>query len=118
MLFLQLVEEFFHFIILYNFLLENVSACFRAFNHLYAFGVVTSRVTSLKGSDRFLCHSKISFLMINTFLTLLNLFVKSVFFEDRIILHELQTIRSVLAVLCGNVTRRTWHTAGLVFSAL
>ena len=49
---------------------------------------------------------------------LLNLFVKSHLLQDWVILHQFHAVRSVLTVLCCNVTTCTWQTAILHFGAL
>ena len=49
---------------------------------------------------------------------LLNLLMKSHLLEDRVILHQLKTLRSVLTVLCCDVTACTWQTAVLDLCAL
>jgi len=54
------------FFVLNYLLLEDVSAGLRAFYHFDALRMVTSCITCMKGSDRFLCHSVILFLMLIT----------------------------------------------------
>ena len=56
-----LFEELLYFLVFYDFLLEDVSTGFWAFNHLNALRVVTSGVAGVKCCNRFLCHCLISF---------------------------------------------------------
>ena len=107
-----LCEEFFHVVVEDDFLLEDVGTRLGALYHLDAFGVRTTGVTGLKSGDRFFCHSKFPFLK------LLDFFVDGVALQNGVVLLQLQTIRGVLTVFGRDVTRRTGHTAGLVFGAL
>ena len=70
--FIRLLEVCCYFVVFNNFLLEDVSTSFWALNHLDTLGMVTTCVTSVKGCDRFLCHSTKPFLikMVNYLISL------------------------------------------------
>ena len=94
-----------------DFLLEDICTCFGRFHHLDAFGVVTTGVTGLQAFFA---------IVLNLFQNrlLLNFLVQRILLEDWVVLHEFQSVGSILAVFGRDVSRRTGHTAGLVLCAL
>lgn len=105
---LLLGEEILDSLIGYHLLSEDIGASLGRPNHLDHLGEAFA-LTFLESCDNFLCHS---------FLLLFNLTMKSYLTQEGVVLHALQTIRSVLAVLGGDVARHTRDAASFLLGAL
>ncbi len=104
---LFLVQEIFHVVVVYHFFLEHVSTCFWRFYHFNHLGERFTG-TSLQGRNYFLSHDKMLF----------NFFVNGYALQNRIVFLQLDALRSVFLVFCGDVTACARNTTVLVLCAL
>ena len=103
------LEEILYFLIGYHLLIEDVSTCLGALNHLDHFCISATILRSfVEGSNGFLCH----------ILLLFNFFVNSHFLEDGVVFLQLHTLRCVLAVFGRHIATCAWQTAILHLGAL
>ena len=106
----SLGEPRLYIVIVYDFLTESISPCFRALVHFDAHGVLLTS-SFLKGCDGLLCHGVSDS-------RLLNFLVDRHFSQNRIVFLQFHPIWSVFAIFRRDIPGRAGHAGIFVLGAL